>query len=350
MSDPVSMTLQCPIPISEYPNIVMAHGGGGRLMHRLIERMFGAAFSNPVLDSRHDAAEIAVEAGRLAFTTDSYVVNPLFFPGGDIGSLAVNGTVNDLAMAGARAGYLSLGFIIEEGLSTADLWRVVLSIRDAAGRAGVVIATGDTKVVERGHGHGIYINTSGIGFVAPGTHIHPSRVAPGDAVILSGPIAAHGMAIMAAREGLEFDSPIESDCAPLVEPVMDLLESGIDVHCLRDATRGGVATTLVEIAETSGASIEIREADILVSEPVAAACELLGFDPLYVANEGCFTCIVAPEQAARAVGILSRHAPSRLARQVGTVATGPGLVALRTVLGSLRAVDMLSGEQLPRIC
>ena len=266
----------CPIPIAQYPHVLLGHGGGGQLMHQLIEKMFVPAFSNPRLDARHDGAVFETGAGRLAFTTDSYVVRPLFFPGGDIGTLAVNGTVNDLAMCGARARFLSAGFILEEGLPMETLWRIVQSMQRAARDAGVELVTGDTKVVDRGKGDGVFINTAGIGIVSAPHSIAPASVQPGDAVLVSGDLGRHGMAIMAVRENLSFESAIESDCAPLVEPVMTLLEEGIDVHCLRDLTRGGLASALVEIAEASQLSIAIDETLIPVREDVRGACEILG--------------------------------------------------------------------------
>jgi hydrogenase expression/formation protein HypE len=341
----------CPVPISRYPQILLAHGGGGRLMHELIEQVFMPAFGNPTLDARHDAAVIEVAAGRLAFTTDSYVVRPLFFPGGDIGSLAVNGTVNDLAMAGARAVSLSAGFILEEGLPVETLVRIVGSMREAASLSGVAIVTGDTKVVDRGKADGVFINTAGIGIVEHGLRIGPSAVRAGDAIILSGDIGRHGIAIMAVREGLAFESAIESDCAPLAEPVLDLLAAGVEVHCLRDLTRGGLASALNEIAEAAGRGVTIDEVAVPVRDDVQGACEILGFDPLYVANEGRFVAFVAAADADRAVGILRRHQVSRASCRIGAVLDeGPALVTLRSRIGSTRIVDMLSGEQLPRIC
>ncbi len=340
----------CPTPLGRYSTVLLAHGGGGRLMHQLLEQVFMSAFRNPALETRHDAAVLDLGGGRLAFTTDSYVVRPLFFPGGDIGTLAVNGTVNDLAMGGARPRYLSAGFIIEEGLPIDTLERVVASMRDAARAAGVEIVTGDTKVVDRGKGDGIFINTAGIGAVEHELRIAPSSVRPGDAVILSGDIGRHGMAIMAVREGLEFESAIESDCAPVAEPVLDLFAGGIDVHCLRDLTRGGLASGLNEIAQAAGVSFSIDERQVPVREDVRGACEILGFDPLYVANEGRFVAFVPEDQADRAVAILRRHPVAAGSVVIGRTTSGGELVTLRSVLGASRIVDMLSGEQLPRIC
>jgi len=254
-----SMNTSCPIPISQYPHVLMAHGGGGRLMHQLLENVFGKAFSNPILDPRHDSAQFTVPPGKLAMTTDSYVVRPMFFPGGAIGSMAVHGTVNDLVMSGARPLYLSGGFIIEEGLPMETLWRVVTSMRDAAQRCGVQIITGDTKVVDKGKGDGLYLNTTGIGVIEHSLNIAPQSVQPGDAVMVSGDLGRHGMAIMAVREGLQFETTIESDSAPVRDPVRALIKSGIEVHCLRDLTRGGLASALNEIAEAAGVKIAIEQ-------------------------------------------------------------------------------------------
>jgi len=341
----------CPIPISRYPEVQMAHGGGGKLTDQLIEEMFVPAFGNPLLGVRHDGARLEFGAVRLAFSTDSYVVRPLFFPGGDIGTLAVNGTVNDLAMCGAQATYLSCGFIIEEGLPMDTLWRVVSSMRQAADTAGVAIVTGDTKVVDRGKGDGVYVNTSGVGLIRHAAVIAPTSVRAGDVVLLSGDLGRHGMAVMAAREGLEFESAIESDCAPLTGPALALLDNGLDVHCMRDLTRGGLASAVVEIATASGLHLHLDEAAIPVREDVRGACEVLGFDPCYVANEGRFIVIVAPADADRALDVLRGFAVSSDAVRVGDVtATHAGLVTLRSRIGATRVMDMLSGEQLPRIC
>ena len=344
-------TLSCPVPVGRYPHIVMAHGGGGRLTHQLIEQVFMPAFGSPELEARHDSAVLAVAAGRVAFTTDGYVVHPLFFPGGDIGTLAINGTVNDLAMSGARPEWLSASFILEEGLAVETLVRVVASMRDAAAASGVRIVTGDTKVVDKGKGDGLYITTAGVGTIAHDLVISPASVRAGDAIILSGDIGRHGMAIMALREGLAFDSTIDSDCAPLNGPVLALLEAGVKVRCLRDLTRGGLASALNEIAEQAGVAIEIDERAIAVREDVRGACEILGFDPLYVANEGRMAAFVAPEDADRAVAVLRRFDVARGAGVIGAVTARPrGLVTLRSVIGTSRIVDMLTGEQLPRIC
>jgi hydrogenase expression/formation protein HypE len=343
--------LSCPTPIGRHSHVLLAHGGGGRLMHELLDRVFLSAFSNPALDQGHDAAVFEAGAGRIAFTTDSYVVRPLFFPGGSIGTLAVNGTVNDLAMAGARPLALSAGFIIEEGFPIETLRRVVAAMQIAAGEAGVPIVTGDTKVVDRGKGDGVFINTAGVGEVAHSLAIAPSSVRAGDVIVLSGDVGRHGMAIMAVREGLEFESAIESDCAPLVAPVLDLVAAGVGVHCLRDLTRGGLASALNEIAMAAKVGVRIDERRVLVREDVRGACEILGFDPLYVANEGRFVAFVPPRDAERTVEILRRHAVTAAAEVVGQVTSeGPGVVVSRGVLGPSRILDMLSGEQLPRIC
>jgi hydrogenase expression/formation protein HypE len=350
MVDPAPFDLSCPTPFSEYPQVLLAHGGGGRLLHRLLEGLILPAFDNLVLASRHDAAVIEVGGARLAFTTDSYVVRPLFFPGGDIGRLAVNGTVNDLAMAGARPLFLSVGLILEEGLPVEVLTRVVESLRQAAAEAGVAVVTGDTKVVERGSADGLFINTAGIGILEHAGAIGPASVRPGDAVLVSGDLGRHGMAVMGAREGLGFESEIESDTAPLAGLVLELLEAGIDVRCLRDLTRGGLASALVEIAGAAGARIEIEKALIPVRPDVQAACEVLGLDPIYVANEGRLVAFVAPGHADRALAIMQGHPLGEGAAVIGTVAEGRG-ITMKSRIGVARIVEMLSGgEQLPRIC
>ena len=341
----------CPLPIQQHPHVLMAHGGGGKLTHQLLENVFGPAFSNPILDARHDSAQFAVPPGRLAMTTDSYVVRPLFFPGGDIGSMAVHGTVNDLAMSGARPLYLSCAFIIEEGLPMEALWRVVCSMRGAANRCGVQIITGDTKVVDKGTGGGLLINTTGLGVIEHSLDIAPQNVLPGDAVIVSGDLGRHGMAIMAVREGLQFESAIESDSAPVAGPVLALLGAGIEIRCLRDLTRGGLAAALNEIAEAAGVKIAVEQKAVPVREDVHAACEMLGLDPLHVANEGRFAAFVAAEDSGRAVEILRGCEESEGATLIGEVAEkGAPLVTLKSAIGVSRILDMPSGEQLPRIC
>lgn len=342
----------CPIPIQDYPTVQLAHGGGGRLSQLLIEGMFAKTFGGPQLEALHDGAILPVEGGRIAFSTDSFVISPYFFPGGDIGSLAVHGTVNDVSMCGARPQAISIGLILEEGLPMEHLWRIVCSIRDAASASGVSIVTGDTKVVDRGKGDGIYINTTGIGFIPDSVEIAPQRAEPGDKVIVSGEIAVHGIAIMSIREGLEFETQLESDSAalyPLVEAAITTAGSGL--HVLRDPTRGGVASALNEIAGQAGVGFELEEAAIPLSEEVRGACEILGFDPLYVANEGKCLAIVSPDHADAVLAAMHEHELGRRAAVIGeVVAEHPGSVHLRSRIGGRRVVDMLSGEQLPRIC
>jgi hydrogenase expression/formation protein HypE len=376
--------LNCPVPRVADDRIVLAHGGGGRLTHQLIEKIFMPAFGNPMLEQRHDGAVLAVNGSRLAFTTDSFVVRPLIFPGGNIGDLAVFGTVNDLAMCGARPLYLSAGFILEEGLAMETLRTVVNSMQHAAAKANVKLVTGDTKVVDKGKGDGIFINTSGIGVieefpgltktVRPGAshqglntkgdapdlagvarsgkeQIGPASVQPGDVVIVSGDLGRHGIAILSVREGLEFESPILSDCANLWPAVEALLSSGIEIHCLRDLTRGGLATTLNEIAGDRNICIKLEETLIPVDETVQSACEILGLDPLYVANEGRFAVFVPQAQADQALEIMKKVPVSQGSVRVGRVEASPGrTVVLQSRIGGNRVVDMLSGEQLPRIC
>jgi hydrogenase expression/formation protein HypE len=340
----------CPIPIKDYPQIMLAHGGGGKLMHDLIERMFVPAFENPLLGERHDGAVFNVGNARLAFTTDSYVVKPLFFPGGDIGTLAVNGTVNDLAMCGARPLYLSSGFILEEGLETETLWRIIQSMKRSADEAGVSLVTGDTKVVDRGKGDKIFINTAGVGVIDHGLTIGPKQVREGDAIILSGDLGRHGIAIMAAREGLEFETAIKSDCAPLASVVRSLIDGGIEIHCMRDLTRGGLASALVEITEACGNQINIEEAQIRVREDVRGACEILGFDPMYLANEGRFVLFVPEKDVKRSLELMSSNDLGSEPSRIGSVSCDASGVILKSIIGANRIVDMFSGEQLPRIC
>jgi hydrogenase expression/formation protein HypE len=348
---PASFGSACPLPHSAADLIRMAHGGGGAMMHRLLESLFLPAFSNPCLDERRDGAVLDAGGSRLAFSTDSYVVQPRFFPGGDIGSLSVHGTLNDLAMCGARPRWLAAGFILEEGLPLAELERIVDSMRRAADADGVSLVTGDTKVVDRGKGDGVYVNTSGIGIVESGLSIGPASVRPGDAVLLSGDLGRHGIAILAARHGIEFESPIESDVASLVAPALDLLGAGIEVHCLRDLTRGGLASALVEIAAHGRVHVALDEASIPVGEEVRGVCELLGLDPLHVACEGRFVAFLPARDAPRALESLRRHPVCAAACVAGEVSTDrPGIVSLRGRLGPTRLVEMLSGEQLPRIC
>jgi hydrogenase expression/formation protein HypE len=340
------------VPLAGPAEIQLAHGGGGRMTQELIDRVFAPAFRNPALAARHDGAVLVIPAGvRLAFSTDSHVVSPLFFPGGDIGRLAVHGTINDLAMCGARPRWLSAGFILEEGLPMATLERLVQSMGEAARAASVEIVAGDTKVVERGKGDGLFVNTSGIGWVEHGLSIGPAAVRAGDVVLLSGDIGRHGMAILAQREGLAFESSIESDCASLWPAVAVLLAGGIEVHCLRDLTRGGLATAVIEIAEAAGLAVGLVEKAVPVTDSVQGACELLGLDPFYVANEGRFIAFVPPDQVDAALAALARSAPGGPPARIGEVRTGPaGEVTLCGVVGVGRILDRLSGEQLPRIC
>jgi len=343
--------LACPLPLPAEDRVLLAHGGGGKLTNQLIEKVFLPAFSNSALNARHDGAVMTLGGMRLAFTTDSYVVHPLFFPGGNIGELAVYGTVNDLAMCGARPLYLSAAFILEEGLPMETLRMVAAAAAEAARHAGVELVAGDTKVVDKGKGDGMFITTAGIGVAECGLDIGPASVQPGDAVVVSGDLGSHGVAILSVREGLEFDAPIVSDAAPLWEPVRALLEAGIEVHCLRDLTRGGLASALNEIAGVRGVGVRIDEVRIPVGEAVKGACEILGLDPLYVANEGRFVVFVPETQAERVVEILRSIPVSANAARIGEVTDGPrGLVTLRSRIGGSRVVDMLSGEQLPRIC
>jgi hydrogenase expression/formation protein HypE len=356
--DGAVFTGSCPLPLADYPTVQLAHGGGGRLSQMLIEKLFLEAFRNPVLEGLGDGAVLELAAfgleggGRLALSTDTFVVHPLFFPGGDIGSLAVHGTVNDVAMCGGRPLALAAGFILEEGFSMERLWTIVSSMKRAAEAAGVPLVTGDTKVVDRGKGDGVYVNTTGIGLVPEGVEVAPQRARPGDRVLISGGIAEHGIAIMSVREGLEFETELTTDSAALHRLTGALLdELGRDVHVLRDPTRGGVASATNEIAGAAGVGICLEEAAIPVQEQVRGACEILGFDPLYVANEGKCIAIVAPEVAERALELMRADPLGERAAIVGEVtADDPGRVVLRSRIGGERVVDMLSGEQLPRIC
>ena len=359
--------ISCPLPISRYDKVQLAHGGGGHLMNELIEEFLRPAFApadttDIGLTNTHDGAVLDQAAlgladrdggdtGRLAFSTDSYEVHPLFFPGGSNGDLAINGTANDLAMCGARPLYLSLGLILEEGLPMETLQRVVEATARAALEAKVTIITGDTKVVDQGKGDGVYINTAGVGVVEHGQTIHPSSVRPGDVVIVSGDIGSHGVAIISVREGLEFETSIESDTAPLWPLVEAMLNTGEPLHCLRDLTRGGLASGLNEIATAAGVGIEIEEADIPGREEVQGACEILGFDPLYVANEGRFVAFVPADSAETVLRAMREVPGGEGAAAVGRVVSAhSGQVVQRSKIGGSRIVDMLSGEQLPRIC
>ena len=345
------LTASCPLPITNYKQIVLAHGSGGKLSHQLIEKMVLPQFRNELLEPLHDGAIFSLNGERVAFSTDSFVVSPIFFPGGDIGKLAVHGTVNDLAMCGARPLYLSASFILEEGLPMEDFWRVVQSMHAAADDAGVKLVTGDTKVVDRGKADKIFINTSGIGIVPNEANIHPARATAGDSIIISGAIAVHGIAIMSVREGLEFETQVASDTAPLHELVATMVAEKIDIHVLRDPTRGGVTSALTEIAQTAKVGMLLNESSIPISEEVKGACEILGLDPLYVANEGKLLAIVATEDADRVLQVLRSHSLGRDAAVIGEVVNEhPGLIMMKTRVGGTRVVDMLSGEQLPRIC
>jgi hydrogenase expression/formation protein HypE len=342
----------CPIPLADYPTIVMGHGGGGKLGNELVEHLFLPAFRNPELENLGDAAVLELGGGKVAMSTDSYVVQPLFFPGGSIGELAVNGTVNDLAVSGADAKFLSASFILEEGFPLAQLAAIVEAMANAAAIAGVKIVTGDTKVVERGHGDGCYINTAGVGLVRSGITVGPHRAQPGDAILLSGTIGDHGMAIMSVREGLEFESQIRSDCAALNGMISEVLAAaGASVHAMRDPTRGGLASTLNEIAVASGVGIEIDEPSLPVRPEVQSACELLGLDPVYVANEGKAIFFVVPQAAEQILKILRAHPLGRDAARIGTVtAEHPRMLVARTAMGANRVIPIQIGEQLPRIC
>lgn len=342
----------CPLPLADYPAIVMGHGGGGKLGNELVEHLFLPVFRNPALENLGDAAVLHVGGARLALSTDSFVVQPLFFPGGSIGELAVNGTVNDLSVSGAVPRFLSASFILEEGFPLAQLAAIVEAMAKAAAAAGVQIVTGDTKVVERGHGDGCYINTAGVGVLRAGVEVGPHRARRGDAVLISGTIGDHGMAIMSVREGLEFESPIRSDCAALNELIGAVLDAaGAAVHAMRDPTRGGLASTLNEIAQASAVGITIDEASLPVRPEVQSACDLLGLDPVYVANEGKAVFFVAPEAAEDVLGVLRAHPLGRDAARIGqAVAEHKGMLVAHTAMGANRVISTQIGEQLPRIC
>ncbi|MCM2577682.1 hydrogenase expression/formation protein HypE [Streptomyces sp. MTZ3.1] len=335
----------------DQPRIVMGHGGGGVLSGELVQHVFAPAFGGQVLSALADSATVTLGGTRLAFSTDTYVVRPLFFPGGSIGDLAVNGTVNDLAMSGARAAYLSCGFILEEGVEVELVAQVAEALGAAARAAGVEVATGDTKVVESGHGDGVYINTAGIGLVPDGVDIRPQRAVPGDVVIVSGDIGVHGVAVMSLREGLEFGTGIESDCAALGGLVESMLAVTPDLHVLRDPTRGGLAAALGEIASAAGVGVVLQERSVPVPDPVANACAVLGLDPLYVANEGKLVAFVPREHADAVLDAMRAHPLGARAAVIGEcVDSHPGMVVARTGLGGTRVIDLPIGEQLPRIC
>lgn len=351
----------CPLPLRDHPNIIMGHGGGGKLSAELVEHLFLPAFKNDALENLGDSAIINLQSEiqnlkskilpRLSFSTDSFVVRPLFFPGGNIGNLAVNGTVNDIATSGAQPQFLSVGFILEEGLSLEKLGAIVDTMGRAAKEAGVTLVTGDTKVVDKGHGDGVYINTSGLGLIPDGVNIAPQNARPGDVVIVSGTIGDHGVAIMSVREGLEFETVIKTDCAPLNGLIAGMLNVSKTIHVLRDPTRGGVASALNEIAKASGVGISLDENKIPVSAPVRAACELLGLDPLYVANEGKVIAIVPKDVAEPMLNGMRQHRYGTSATIIGRVTDQhAGLVVAKTGIGGTRVVDMQVGEQLPRIC
>lgn len=348
------MELNCPVPKSDHGTVQMAHGGGGRMMRQLIEKLFLPSFaSGDSADTSpaHDSAVLTTPAGRIAFTTDTFVVDPLFFPGGDIGHLAVFGTVNDLAMSGARPIALSCGFVLEEGFSLEKLQQIVHSMKRAADEVGVPIVTGDTKVVDRGRGDGVYINTSGVGLLDEGVDISPSRIRSGDAILVSGDLGRHGIAVMSVREGLGFEGAPESDCASLVDLVRTILEADHDVHCLRDLTRGGLASAMCELAIDAKLGIRLEEATVPVLPGVESACELLGLDPLYVANEGRMAIFVPAEAAEATLAILQAHPAAVNPAIIGQVVDDhPGTVEMHNSLGTRRVIDFLSGEQMPRIC
>jgi hydrogenase expression/formation protein HypE len=346
-----NLELNCPLPM-QYDQIVMAHGGGGRLMQHLLESIIQPVFNNPILNQKQDSAVLIINGTKLAFTTDSYVVKPLFFPGGDIGKLAVCGTLNDLAMSGAKPLYLSCSLIIEEGFAIHDLQRIIQSMQLAAQQAGVMIVTGDTKVVEHGSGDGVYINTAGIGILADNIDISPAHIQVGDSIIINSDIARHGIAIMLEREGMNFEHSITSDCADLSGLVQSLIKANIDIHCMRDLTRGGLASGLIELATASKHQFELNETALPIQQDVNSACEILGFDPLYIANESCFALFVPESHTEQCLSVLQHHPLGRQACLIGKVkALHPkGLVTLQTSMGISRVLDLLSGEQLPRIC
>lgn len=345
------MELNCPIPFSDSDRVLLGHGSGGRLTHRLISDVFYKAFANSLLGQDHDGCVFPVEKGRMAYSTDSYVVDPVFFPGGNIGELAVNGTVNDLACCGAKPLYLTAGFILEEGLPLKDLQTIVNSMRAAADKAGVSIVAGDTKVVERGKCDKIFINTSGIGIVPQGLDISPTRAAVGDVVICSGPVGVHGVTILSTREGLGFETSLKSDTAALNTMTADLLSVISEVHVLRDPTRGGISTTLNEIADASQVEIELQESLVLIPDAVKAASEMLGLDPLYIANEGLMLVILPESLADQALSVMRKHPEGKQAAIIGqVVASGKPSVRIKTLYGGSRVIGMLNGDQLPRIC
>lgn len=349
--DDQNFELSCPLPIHEYPRVTLAHGGGGSMSNKLVRKMFIEVFGDESLRTEHDGAIFPVKSGKMAFSTDSFVVDPLFFPGGDIGEMAINGTVNDILCCGARPLYISVSFILEEGLEMETLWRIALSVKAAAENAGVRIVTGDTKVVDKGKADKIFINTSAVGEVFPHLEVSPTKCSDGDAIILSGRLAEHGIAVMSKREGLSFESGILSDTAALTSMMLPLFDAGIEIHALRDPTRGGLASSLNEICSSGNCGATIFEEAIPLTEAVKGACEILGFDPLYVANEGKMVIIAPRREAEKILDMLHDTKQGRDAAIIGRITReNPGLVRMRTEIGSTRIVDMMSGEQLPRIC
>lgn len=342
--------MECPLPL-HYEKIVMAHGGGGRLMQQLLDNVIQPIFNNPVLEQKNDSAVLSLPVGKVALTTDSYVVKPLFFPGGNIGKLAVCGTLNDLAMNGAKPLYLTCSLILEEGFAIADLRTILISMQETAAAASVSIVTGDTKVVEHGKADGLYINTAGIGVIETEMPIRVQAICPGDVLLVNSDLGRHGLAVMLEREGFDFEHNISSDCADVSGLVSDLLNAGIDIHCMRDLTRGGLASVLIELATTSQLAIEIEQSRLPVHADVQSLCEILGFDPLYIANEGCFAAFVPADQAEHALAIMHAHPLGQQACRIGVVQEQQrGYVTLKTELGIMRVLDLFSGEQLPRIC
>jgi hydrogenase expression/formation protein HypE len=351
MSAPDSNDDACPVPLSRYEQVVLGHGGGGRLSADLLSQLFLPGLGDRGPDAREDQATLPVEAGRIALTTDAFVVHPRFFPGGDLGALSIYGTVNDLAVGGARPRWVAAAFVIEEGLPLAELARIVASMRAACERADVTLVTGDTKVVDRGKGDGLFITTTGVGVIPPGRALSATRARPGDAILVSGPLGDHGMAIMSVREGLELVEPIESDAAPIGGLAEALLATAPHARCMRDPTRGGLASVLNELAAASGVGVTLERARVPVRETVRGACEILGLDPLYVANEGKLVAVVPADEAEAALAALRGHPLGREAAKVGEVTDArPGTVVLETPFGTRRVLPMLSGEQLPRIC
>ena len=343
--------LNCPVPL-HYERIVMAHGGGGRLMQQLLDEVVQPTFNNPILEQKNDSAVLPINNANIAFTTDSYVVKPLFFPGGDIGKLAVCGTLNDLAMSGAKPLYLTCSLILEEGFAIKDLRRILGSMQETASAAGVSIVTGDTKVVEHGKADGVYINTAGVGILETEQAINAQAIRPDDVIIVNSDLGRHGLAVMLERDGFDFQHNIQSDCADVSGLVNDLLQAGVEIHCMRDLTRGGLASTLIELAITAKVHMEIRQEDLPIHNDVQSLCEILGFDPLYIANEGCFALIVPADNAEKTLKIMRNHPLGKQANIIGTVgkAAEQGMLTLKTEFGMSRVLDLLSGEQLPRIC